>query len=308
MKIKMPRIHAFYIVSIAFCLFALTACSTSPRGTMPTYVHIDSFSFNLQGKDYADFYKAYGSPSHNINTVWAYYRNNDAGVNTPVGVFDLPVTFPVLTSPGHGSLELVPGIAVNGLNNYEEQYPFYAFDTALSLTAQPGKTINYTPTTTYTTATKAKLIADFQFGDELHEDYGTVGPTIIYSGSAGDSLLVDGTNIGAVFFNNSGDSTVDSTTDFFIDSTQAFIEFDYKSTVPFYVGLQGVLGAVGGSTTPTYLAGIYPSEAWKKFYLEVDNFVGYTKATTYRFYVKAALPAGQSDGKLLLAHIKLITF
>ena len=50
--------------------------------------------------------------------MWAYYNNN------PIGAFDLPCTIPVVTTGASGTLELAPGIAMNGQNDLLAAYPF----------------------------------------------------------------------------------------------------------------------------------------------------------------------------------------
>jgi len=285
----MRNFYSSIYLALFLCVGLMNCNIINPHEPTPTYIHIDSFSFIPNPND--------GSPSHNINTVWAYYNNS------PVGVFDLPATFPVIAS-GTGTLELAPGIAINGMNDFETPYPFYTFDTFM-FTAQPGKVINHKPVTTYTAGCNVVIISDFNAGIPLFDlDYGTAYMTTTNV----DSLEFDGSPVGEIVLNTANDSSIDSSINSFsIDSAgNSFIEFNYKSTVPFYVGLQGVLGATGEiSTSPTFLIGIYPSATWNKFYLNTAPFASQTKATNYRFYVKA--PGGQA-GKLLLDNIKRVSY
>ena len=86
-----------------------------------------------------------------------------------------------------------------------------------------------------------------------------------------------------IFLNSPSDSSTDScNTAFVIPAGSAFIEFNYKGDVPFYVGLQAILTGVAEST-PYYLTGIYPSDTWKKFYLNVGDFNSKYQGNSYIF-------------------------
>src|SRR5947208_2212519 len=126
---------------LAFLLFCAMlpwwGCNViNPHEPTPTYVHIDSFHF-VANPTYVGT-----TISHKITTVWAYYNNN------PIGEFDLPCTIPVVTNGETGTLELAPGILINGLNSSLTAYPFYTLDT-FRLPTMPGKIVNHTPVTEF---------------------------------------------------------------------------------------------------------------------------------------------------------------
>jgi hypothetical protein len=87
--------------------------------------------------------------------------------------------------------------------------------------------------------------------------------------------------------------------------TAAYIEFNYKSTVPFAVGMQSNLSSV--STTPLFLAGAFRSAYWQKFYFDVTDFVGQYPGTNYNFFISSVLDTG-TTGRLLITNIYLVTF
>ena len=88
-------------------------------------------------------------------------------------------------------------------------------------------------------------------------------------------------------------------------NTPAYIEFDYKSTVPFYVGLEAV---IAGVTNDVPLSGIKPSADWKKFYLSVADFEAQYQASFYYFHLHVSLPAGQQSGTFEIANVQLVCF
>jgi len=272
-----------------FILLAILSCGIgcniiNPSEQVPTYIHIDSFQMT-------------GGASHDIQCVWVYYNNN------PVGSFDLPCTIPVITSGTSGTLQLAPGILVNGRNERPLAYPFYKLHTE-ELTTQPGKVITINPITSYFDSVRFTTISDFESGITKFAKWG--GTTDLVAVTA-DSLTYEGNGSGAIFLNSAADSSIDSTAaPFVVRQGAAFIEFDYKTTTPFAMGMQANLGTLYTSSI-TYLAGILPNNRWQKFYLNVTGFVTNYPADNYNLYIKAALQE-QTSGVLLIDNIKLVTF
>ena len=260
------------------CLLWQSCKVKNNEGHTPTYIHIDSFQFKTNPK-WPQL------TTSRITTVAVYYNNN------PVGTFDLPATIPVLAS-GTGTLMLTPGIAVSGQNEQSAIYPFYQPDT-MTVNAQPGKVITVLPSTTYYNKVKTHLISDFS---------GSSGFALY----AGNKSIVSDNGVGVIQLSAVGDSSVDSTMlSFSIPDGVSFIEFDYKSDVPFSVGMQSNLDNSIFAKEP--IATIYPSSDWKKFYLNINAFVSQYKSDNYHFYIKANLGAGQTSGKLLIDNIYLLT-
>ena len=289
-------IHTKIKSSLVFiaCYLIVQSCNViNPHEQTPTYIQVDSFHFVHNPIANSEI------TTHQITEVWAYYNNY------LIGVFDLPCTIPVITNGDTtGQLELSPGIATDGLNNLLSAYPFYQIDT-FDFKPQPGKIIIHEPVTKFYSDVVFKSLSSFS-GGGVSASFalsGTGVPMEIYH----DSLmgLVGRSEFTAPIDTNSTDSTVDT---FSIPlNEQAYIEFDYKSTVPFYVGLQANL-SVSISSTPYFLAGINPSSVWKKFYLSVADFNAQYQGTSYNFYVKAALPPGEASGTFEIANLQFVTF
>ena len=213
---------------------------------------------------------------------------------------------------GTQSLQFEPIIAVNGQNNMLDAYSYYTIDTS-TLVANPGHIVNYTPKTGFYSAAKVTNIANFEKDSDTGFD--PWGGDQVLIRVSGDTLgLIGSTHSGLIQLNAIGDSSVDSTKKpFGIPDGAAFIEFDYKSTIPFYIGLQANLSSKITST-PNYLIGVNPSpgNGWQKFYLEVDGFTAQAQSgitgVTYNLYIKAVLADGQTSGRLLIDNIELVTF
>jgi len=110
---------------------------------------------------------------------------------------------------------------------------------------------------------------------------------------ANDSLVLgDGSYSGSVLFTTPGDSAVYESSDTVVIAStaqDAYIEFDYKSSLPFYVGLSSNLNATLGSSA-YYLGGFYPSSNWQHVYLTVDGFVSQYPGSSYNFLLKPQCP------------------
>ncbi len=290
----MRKIYVGLLVFFGCLMLLVSGCNLiNPHEKIPTYIHIDSFVFtNTPNLNISN--------SHSITSVYAYYNN----VN--IGTFDLPCTIPVMAT-GTGILTLAPAIIQDGLNSLVSLYPYYISDD-YSFAAQPGKIITHNPTTHYYTDIKKTTISEFAFGNT---NFALVmGTRPLFAVYNKDSLVFEGDASGEIILKAVGDSSVDSSKIQFaipLNQNQAYIEFDYKSSIPFYVGLGANLSHYI-STDPYYLAGISPNDHWQKFYLQVTDFAGRAQATSYTFYIKAVLGDGQTNGRLLIDNIQLVTF
>ncbi len=261
------RKATFYI--ILFFAWLWMSCNAGKEKLYPTYIHVDSFSFvaNPSVKGI--------TLSHQVSCVWAYYNNS------PIGVFDLPATFPVLAN-GKGTLELFPGITINGQNDLTGVYPFYEPDT-FNFIAQPGKTINRLPVTRYYSNIKSNIISNFDSG---HTNFFPNGGSVTMNLAPNGSVF-EGAGSGMISLARPGvDSAFDSSVhSFSIPKGVAFIEFNYKSSIPFSVFLQANYGTIA-SLAPYPLAGIYPSDHWQKFYVSVANFAAQAQGRAIIFILR----------------------
>lgn len=272
------------IVGTALTVLMSRCKAIDPKEKIPTYVHIDSFTFET-------------SDLHDIRYAWVYYNNN------PIGAFDLPATVPVMTS-GTGEIKVLPGVPINGRSERPLAYPFYKGYTQ-TLNESPGQIITLHPSTRYFDSTKFMVISEFEAGITK---FAKVGGTATIISVSDPALVFKGSGTGAALLNTASDSTIDSTrTPFTVGLSAAFIEFDYKTTVNVAFGMKGVLGGLV-ATDVEYLAGVLPNNKWSKFYLNITSFVNKYQGGDYYLFIKTNVPSGQSGGQLLIDNIKLVTF
>lgn len=285
----------------SLCWAGCSVVKPAPQ-TVPTYVHLDSFHF-LQPPGY---YAIDGSTSHDIGSVFVFYNNQ------AVGNFDLPCTIPVIANDS-GILEVEPGITVNGIEDNQTAYPFYTIDT-FQFHASGGNILNHTPSTEYTSSARLAFNADFEQGNGFTLISGDSAIQQISRQNFPASMIYEGQGSGYIHLGVPGDSSViSSQQSFTVPQANGvgtpFMELNYQCTMPFYVGVVAISTATGSTvtSTPYYLAGVYPSNTWKKFYVQLADFVATYPAEKYLIIIKTTLPSNQSNGYLLLDNVKVIT-
>jgi hypothetical protein len=259
MKLLVKSIGTLGLLWLAACQLG---CNNEAKE--PSYIQIDTFLLSTD-------YSVQGSSSAAINTAWVYINDN------PVGVYDIPCKFPVMTQ-GDVNLTIVGGIKANGVSSTRVQYPtFQSFTKSVSL--KPDSTLIVVPTTAYYTST------NFPY----KEAFESPGILLQPSGLSEEGLnIFKTTNVSEVFEgSSSGKIEIDASHSFLeIETTQAyslpssasipvFLEFDYKTNSDLRIGIyaEGQTGEVQSE-----IGGLNPTETWKKAYIyltpELKNYVG----------------------------------
>lgn len=255
----------------------------NPDEQIPTYIRIDSFQFQPTPNT--------GTSSHHITSVWVYHNNQT------VGVFDLPAVVPVYAAE-QGEIMVMPGIAYSGLNGVQVPYPYYLFDTMAFLPA-PGRDIVFTPVTRYMTDSLLEILhEDFEFGSSfVHYTGDTMrrvnDPSLVFEGSWSGQFLQTGTDFTEAIMS----------VPFTVNSMEAFVEINYKSSIHFEVGIQS--SDPGGSLFINYLYGFRPQQEWHKIYVGLQEFLSTYPNKQYRLVLKAT-PNNTQGGFVLVDNIKVI--
>lgn len=285
------RLLSFIVAALTLMLWG--SCNViNPEEKTPTYVHIDSFRFLPQN------YSLYGTSSHKITSVWAYFNNQ------LIGSFDLPATFPVIVDKP-GQLLVYPGIDFNGLKDLQSTYPFYTFD-SLALTAQPGQIINMDAKTGYTADAKMLWKEDFELGNSFSRFNGDT--SLVKTTDAAN--VFEGSGAGYIVINNkSGYSeNIASNSPAFkpVVGQNIFLELNYKCSIPFQVGVE--TDFTSGQIYEEYVAGINAKSTWNKIYINLNDFVNAHQGVNYRIIIRAGLDNGESSGWVLVDNLKVISY
>jgi len=256
----------------------------NPKEQIPTYLKIDSVAFT--------------DGSHDITSAWVYYNN------APVGVFRLPATIPVLADKA-GTITVGPGITYDGFQDQQSLYPFYVFDT-FAITPDPGHVISHTPVSKYTAVTNFPWKENFESGADF-QAYDTSVSNNAISLITDPGMVYEGYGAGYIHV-VSGDSVSESVSSRSIDipQGQSFLEFDYKSTNSFIIGLAAYYGS--GTPVLNYQIGLRTRNNWTKCYLGLEPVVSQYPGAVFYVIVKSTLDSGSHDGYVLLDNMKIVSY
>jgi hypothetical protein len=286
----MRKLHVFLLVGFLAGIAGISGCNIiNPEEPLPTYIHIDSFGF--------DNSYPRGSTSRNITHVWAYLDNQ------PIGNFDLPVTFPAIVTK-NSILTVIPGIDFDGLRGYPVTYPMYNSDT-LSVSPQPGVTVDWQPTTSYVSG--SSLVYNETFDQPVR---------LKFTKRTGDTDIERTTSDvfeggGSGFFRLEQSRNQDSVT-ILSDSMSltvgraAYIEVDYKGDAPLAVGMRAYLN--DGTIYEQYLITLRERTDWKKFYVGVREFVAEHQGPRYQILLGTSRPSAQASATVGIDNVKMVSF
>lgn len=285
----------YTLVAFCCCIFFISSCNIiNPSEPVPTYVRVDSFSFIGNS--------SLGTSSHKITAVSAYLDGQS------LGVFDLPITIPVIMDK-KSKLQLTPVIDYNGFSGVPYVYPFYTSYIIDTLMPAPGKTINLLPTTGYNTGTIAALNIDFENIIPFQPYNQGIDTPIMYV--TDPSQVFEGSRSGIVYLTANKDSSVNFSNQEFSAAAlkETFLEINYKSTIPFTVGLFTITPK-DNATHSAYLAGFYPSSKWNKVYIDLKNFTSTYSGGKFTIVLRAIKEEEHrgKDGYVLFDNIKVVTF
>lgn len=291
MKLKEALIMKSCILFVfILSVIGMTGCDLiNPDEKTPTYVQIDSFTFIPPADPIAT-----AGYTHQITSCWVSFDGKQ------VGVFDVPCRVPIMMDKP-GTILVAPGVTVNGRKDYQARYPYYTSDT-ITLSPKPGEIIPFTPKTKYVTDAKFAWREDFEGGNDFTR---LSGDTDINKSNLPAAKL-DGGFSGFIFLKSpqSKMEAITTSVPFKVSGSDVVMEIDYRSSMPFFVGLQSA-----EMNRFEYLIGVNPRSERNKMYISLSGFLSaYPSTTGYRVQIKAELPAGQSEGFVALDNMKIISF
>ena len=241
------RLGPVYCMKQLFtCLLCLallglvSSCNKGPTNGIPFYLamnwgHVNSSASNISVGDTTSF----------ISDVWVQTAT------TNLGAYQLYCNFPVLQE-GKVYFIVNAGVWESGQQEVRVPYPFYAPDT-FTIDATPGQKYFHHPVFSYLPAATITCQENFENGtvyDSMH---------LVFSP---DTNVRYGTRCGAITL-TATDSDIVSTvlnpsltsgTAFTVSTGQeAWLELDYKSQVPFWIGVVGVYSAAKAPAARFYL-------------------------------------------------------
>lgn len=282
--------YFIYIGALLFTLLLLVACNKEEP--IPAYIHIESFQVDTNPN-------TQGSSSNNLKDVWVYRQDGNVQ-----GVYELPATFPLLEE-GNTLYTFEPGILMNGVSTTRVSYPFLAGDTMV-VNLQPGEIDTVQPVVEYRDNIDFLLIDDFdQTNSFTNMETVSNPPDCVFEGPRSATLATDSFDLD---FNELFAYTTET---FEVPPLQqaVFMEFDYKATHRFWVGI--AFQANDGSTVELFSTGINPRDEWNHLYANHTPNLNIAQADEYRFFFYTELPDDTTQPEDILVfidNVKIISF
>ena len=288
--LQMRQTTGFIILSI---LLVTSCVKNNPD---PVWIQIEKWE--LQANPALNL--AEGELSQNLSEAWVYVDEK------LIGVFELPVKIPVLTS-GFKKIQLLPAVRNNGVSATKKVYPFcepYIVEADLI----QNETFVVNPVTRYSSITKF-WIEDFEdVAFSLETDINVSNAFLVrtldtekvkYGSACGmlqmttsDSLWLGYTNAQMVL----------------PKGKEIYLEVDYMISVPVLTGVLAI-SSTEIKNNPNFQLNVSSNGEmiWKKIYIDLREIISYSTAAEYfEQYFRAILPAGQASGKIYIDNIKVV--
>ncbi len=222
---------------------------------IPSYIHIPA------GTIISD-YPSEGSNSSKITDVWLFVENNQ------LGVFELPVTIPILME-GDVKLSFQAGIFADGISSSRDRYPFYTFET-INVDLKAGEIDTLIPEFQYQSNKTILLKDDFEQSNNF-EPKQVFSPPLFNAQEAGD--VFEGGNSACVTLSQDSPAFQVGTISVFSlppNNSRSYIEMDYKCDET----MQVYIYSIGGNPSIfQQILSIKRSTDWNKIYMELTPYV-----------------------------------
>lgn len=275
------RIFAFTLCCLIALATLFSGCKPMPNDGIPFYMKIDSVIVLDDNNQPAI--------SQNVTDVWV-----EAGADN-LGAYEMPARFPVLQE-GTVPFVLSAGVWMSGQQNYRMVYPFYDIDT-FTINAEREGDYSHVARFKYKPGLTYKINGDFETNSEF-QDIDPISNDSVKYGTACGVLTVtalDSVDLGY---------TIDSFD--LPEGHEIWLEFDYKTSVPFYVGFFGLMST--GETVKTPALFVNPRYEWRKVYLKLTEPINETRASVYKIYFEALRPVNTNGGNAYIDNVKLVYY
>ena len=283
----------FGLVCICLLCFGIVFNSCNEDEPIPSYIKIEAIDLvtdqNTEGWD-----------TEGIKDAWVYIDNN------LVGAFELPAHIPVLEEGTH-NISIGGGIFLNGISSTRVEYPMYRFyESTITLIPEQTTTPSPSPVVSYFPGINFPWIEDF-------EGAGFTMSVTVFSDTTFSQISLPDTNV--AYGNKTGYFAIDTNHTFFeiksddkfslpTDNTPVFVELDYKSTIPFTVGIfANQLTQI--DQVPVVV--VNPKSGWNKIYVELAFTLNdFPSSSDFEIFIGTFLPNGSTFGEVYIDNIKLV--
>jgi hypothetical protein len=239
-----------------------------------------------------------GSGSHKITDLWFYTNGMFQGA-FPVGNM-----IPVVSKGQNTKISIWAGIKRNGIADTRMFTYFYSlveFDTLV----ESGKIIDLPLTFRYSPAVTFTWTEDFEGPGYTIQKSKAYSDTTFKIAAASESFEGQSAELGLSLQTPTGTiAQIESSGDGFSlpqNSSDIFLELDYKCNESFLIGLIGDGGVMKS------VININPHESWNKIYVHLSEVVATAPTSSkYKIYFALVKRTAETTPRLFLDNIKLI--
>lgn len=276
--------------SIFFSLTLFSCEIINPAEQVPAYVRFENVT--LQTDTILQ-----GSASNKIVDVWLYVDNQQHGV------FEMPVSIPVLEEGSH-AIQVRGGVIVNGIAATRVYYPFYNFHVE-TVNLISGAVLQINPVVHY--------FSDVNFS--LNENFDGAGISLVSTPQSDTIInLISDSN---AFENESALAYLDAqhlvfecaSTDSLslpVNGSPVYMELNYKTNTEFSVGIYVITSS---QIYPLNVLNIRASSEWKKIYINLsDATTTVPSALGFKPYIHMDRNSSVGDAQLYFDNVKVVHF
>lgn len=266
---------------------------------IPAYLRIEPFMVEAEG----------GAAWQEISVGWVYVNNEI------LGGFQLPAELPVLAS-GEVTVQVFPGVLVNGLKDSPGLYPFMKRDVQ-TIQLTPGETTTIQPRTSYEPAAKyAWPLEESTFDgpssvifENRDTDPGSTFTVGTEGGFAGKCLQMKVDTAHSIIEIASESVALPNT-----GGRQVWLEMHHQGDIPFAFSILGADATQFEEVINVYLFNATGDNGWNKIYFNLTEFMVSLPRPSYRLFFRVPLPKkddgtfSKTEGTVRLDNIRLIHF
>ncbi len=242
---------------------------------------------------------AQGENTHKIRDAWIVANGQD------VGVFELPVTVPLIDEPPI-DIRVFAGVRQNGMESFPIEYPFYSSN-VFTVDAAPLATVSKDLSVEYIDITNFELVEDFEVANAFNVDLDD------FEGSYADieEDPADPENFAGVLYADEENPVVEVGTGILFNGVdiigrKPYLELDYKSDVPFTIGVRKFFGNV---FQKEYIIVLKEKEEWNHLYLSLQEYLADSGLQSYQILLNMDLNGlDAEEGRVYIDNLKLIRF
>lgn len=286
----------------------LNGCQPQHEAPPPVYLSLPDLSMETD-------YKREGTASDAFTTAWVLHNQE------VIGIYELPAVLPASLGIGDHDITVLPAMNLNGISGLRTIYsPVNPIEFSLAISEEDFlDTLTFSArerSTTYQSFYAVEIIENFdQAGlnfqklnnsdttlERIKDPDSTFGYTPPYAsqpennGQAGLIALSSQ--------NPRGEFSSISTYSLPRGLQNLFVELNYRTNIPFSVGLVAIT-ADGERRQITVT--LNPKKEWSKLYLDlITEYNAFPGASGYKLYLRSQLPEGRAGGRIFLDNLKLV--